>query len=104
MGRMAFPADFQRMMDDAIAKMQPLAPPGTTLQYDQTPLVVKQSAYMAVSDDLLMDYGVIPDTRPPVQIPWRHRLRWWITARRERVGRKVGSWIAGVDLHDNWDD
>lgn len=66
--------------------------------------VIKHAAYLPVSDELLMDAGVIPDTRPPVHIPWRSRLRWRISERRERVGRKVGGWIAGVDLteRDDW--
>ena len=72
---------------------------------DQTPItVIKHAAYLPFSDEQLMDAGVIPDTRPPVHIPWRSRLRWRISERRERVGRKVGGWIAGVDLseRDDW--
>lgn len=66
--------------------------------------VVKHAAYVPVSDELLMDAGVIPDTRPPVRIPWHRRLRWRWQEWRERFGRKVGGWIAGVDLseRDEW--
>jgi hypothetical protein len=56
--------------------------------------------YFIVSDDQLMDMGVIPDTRPPVHTPWHRRLRWRWQAWRERAGRNVGGWIAGVDLSE----
>lgn len=46
----------------------------------------KTAAYMPVSEDVLMDEGVIPDTRPPVKIRWRTRLRWRTTTARERLG------------------
>ena len=67
--------------------------------------IEKASGYIIMaSDELLMDAGVIPDTRSPVHIPWQARLRWRWSAWRERVGRKVGGWIAGVDLgeRDDW--
>lgn len=98
------PNDFQRFIDEAVAKLQPLAPPGTRLEFDQTPITAtKASAYLPVSQDLLMDAGVIPDTRPKVHIPWWRRARWRIRDWRERVGRKVGGWIAGVDLSERYD-
>lgn len=56
------------------------------------------SGFVPVSTEMLMDAGVIPDTRPPVVVPWRFRVRWRWQAWRERVGRAVGTWIAGTDI------
>lgn len=66
-------------------------------------MVVKQSAVLPVSDELLMDEGVIPDTRPPLKVGWRTRFRWWLSPSRERFGRWLGGKIAGVDLTDRDD-
>lgn len=62
------------------------------------------AGYMEIPDELLMGYGLIPDTRPPVHIPWYRRLRWRWQEWRQRAGRRVGGWIAGVDLseRDDW--
>jgi hypothetical protein len=54
--------------------------------------------FVQVSEEMLMDCGVIPDTRPPTVVPWRSRLRWRWQAWRERTGRTVGTWIAGTDI------
>lgn len=70
--------------------------------------IVKSSAVIPVSLELLMDSGAIteeearargwePTVYPP--IPRRVRLRWWINARRIRFGRWLGSWIAGERLY-----
>ena len=48
----------------------------------------------------LMDHGVIPDTRPPVRIPRRRRLRWWVQVQREWLGE----WIGGRRFDDSEDD
>lgn len=67
--------------------------------------VKRYAALIPVSEELLMEYGVIPDTRPPVVIPWRHRVRWAFSEFRHRVGLRVGSWIAGRNLdYDPSDD
>lgn len=72
--------------------------------------VRKMSAYLPISIELALDCGLIteeqaraqgwtpPPPRPP--IPWRRRLRWQFQAWRERVGRRVGGWLAGVDLSE----
>lgn len=58
----------------------------------------KFSAWVFASDELLMDYGAIPDTRPPVHVPWRRRLRWRLTAKREVLARWAFRRIAGYDV------
>jgi hypothetical protein len=57
---------------------------------DEVLRAVKFGSYIQVSDELLMDQGLIPDTRPPVPPPpWRTRLCWWVEGRRERVGEII---------------
>lgn len=53
---------------------------------------VKHGSFIRVSDEILMDQGLIPDTRPPAP-RWsrRRRLSWWWAERRERLGE----WVAG---------
>jgi hypothetical protein len=61
--------------------------------------VHRLSHILHVSDEVLMDTGVIPDTRPPVPPPSRRaRLRRWWRVWRERTGVRVGSWLAGDTL------
>ncbi len=51
---------------------------------------VKFGGYIQVSEEVLMDQGLIPDTRPPLPPPpWRTRLRWWVEVRRERLGEII---------------
>lgn len=95
----------QRLFADATRKLSAELPDGHVVNTDPTSLnVIRHSGFITVSDGQLMDLGVIPDTRPPVHIPWQARLRWCWSAWRERVGRKVGGWIAGVDLSERDDD
>lgn len=61
-------------------------------------LVTKHAAYIPVSDELLMDMGVIPDTRERKPVPRRTRLRWWLSARRERAAEAAYRLIAGHDV------
>lgn len=63
--------------------------------------------YLPVSLEQLVDAGAISEEEarargwtPPPPIPWRRRARGRWTAWRERAGRRVGGWIAGVDLTD----
>lgn len=94
-----------RTIAEMEAKLSAQLPPGYTATFDDTPLSIqKPAAHLVVSEDLLMDAGVIPDTRPPVRVSRWIRLRWAWRAWRERVGRKVGGWIAGVDLSERDDD
>ncbi len=71
--------------------------------------VQKHAAYVEVPWELPIDSGAateeqaraagwVPTPRPRVSRWARLRWRWWDL--RERVGRRVGSWIAGVDLSE----
>jgi hypothetical protein len=76
--------------------------------------VRRLAAFVPVSVEMLLDAGAIteeearaqgwtpPRPRPPV--PWRRRLRWRWSAWRERAGRAVGGWMAGVDLSETEED
>lgn len=58
-------------------------------------LIQKHVCYIEVSNDLLMEYGVIPDTREHRPIPRRTRLRWWLAGQRERAACLAYRLIAG---------
>jgi hypothetical protein len=55
--------------------------------------VTKTSAWLPVSEEILMDEGIIPDTRPRPAL--RKRLRWKAAAARERAARRAYRVIAG---------
>lgn len=62
------------------------------------------AAYIEVPNELLMDYGVIPDTRPPrPPLPWRWRAKRKLRACREQAARIAYRAIAG-DWPDNGED
>lgn len=62
-------------------------------------LITKHVAYLQVPEELLMDCGVIPDTRPPRPPPSRRtRFRWWRAAARDRLARRAYRVIAGEDV------
>jgi hypothetical protein len=74
--------------------------------------VKRHSAYVPMSTEMALDAGLIteeqaraqgwtPYVAPPV--PWRTKARGRWQAWRERAGRKVGGWIAGVDLTERDD-
>lgn len=101
-------------LDDDVRKLQAdflrtmLASFGTdTAEPNDEPMIynVKKYGYvMPVSTETLIDYALIPDTRPPyvpAPVPLRERLR----ARVEQWRMQAGSWIAGTDLDhecDTW--
>lgn len=61
-------------------------------------LVQKHTCPIEVPEELLMDLGVIPDTRPPRPPPSRRtRFRWWLAGQRERAARAAYRLIAGYD-------
>lgn len=61
--------------------------------------VHKASAYVPISDELAMEYGLIPDTRPPLPPPsLRTRLRWRISALRERLAGWLCRVVAGYEM------
>lgn len=73
--------------------------------------VHKASAYLPVSLQQMVDAGAMSEAEaraqgwtPPPPIPWRRRARWRWAAWREHAGRKVGGWIAGVDLTERDED
>jgi len=71
---------------------------------DEEPQVAVQkfAAYIQVSEELAMDYGLIPDTRPPPPpVPWRRRLRWRVFELRERFARWAFRRIAGYDMPED---
>lgn len=66
--------------------------------------VVKSAFYIPISNELLMDYGLIEDTRPPTPPPSRRtrlRRRWADRARSART--RLGEVIAGRKF-ENGDD
>lgn len=70
------------------------------------PLIVRKlSSVIEVPDELLMAYGVIPDTRPPLPpTPWRWRLRNRVSNWRERTARRAYKVIAGYWPDDEPED
>ena len=67
---------------------------------DREITVIKMGGYMPISEELAMEYGLIPDTRPPVVITRRQRIRWAIRRWVSNTRLRIGSWIAGVELRD----
>lgn len=58
--------------------------------------VQRVEGYLPVSEEILMDEGVIPDTRPPRPRPlWRSRLRWRVGEARDRAARWAYKVISG---------
>lgn len=67
-------------------------------------LVTKHTAHILVSEEMLMDCGVIPDTRPPPPpVPWRRRLRWRLADARERAAALAYRLISGHSLPEDDD-
>lgn len=52
---------------------------------------------MPISDELAMEYGLIPDTRPPAPPPsWRQRMRWQLQRAVRPVRLRLAARIGGV--------
>ena len=75
--------------------------------------VTKSAGYLMLSLEQQVDAGLITEEQAraqgwtpyiPPPTPWRSRLRWRWQAWRERTGRKVGDWIAGMDLSERDED
>jgi hypothetical protein len=85
-------ADWKASADDALRELQ----------------VTKHATYVQMSDEMAMEYGLIPDTRPPVVLTrrqrWRYARQEWTRRTRLRVGVALGSWIAGEDLAPGYYD
>lgn len=109
---MTFSDDLNRMLREALANAGVSDPDSYRAEVDTTPLLVhRQSAYIPVSTELALDAGLITEEEaraqgwtPPPPPTRRDRLRWRWQAWRERVGRKVGGWMAGVDLTEGDED
>ncbi|MEV4096951.1 hypothetical protein [Streptosporangium saharense] len=57
-----------------------------------------------ISEELAMEYGLIPDIRPVPPPPPRHRrLRWRLTETIARLRLRLGARIAGVRPED-WEE
>lgn len=65
--------------------------------------VRRYATLVPMSDEQLMDAGIIPDTRQHIKPNRRTRLKWFIGSNIAEIRLRLGSWIAGVEL-TNWDD
>jgi hypothetical protein len=62
-------------------------------------IVHKVTGYVVASEELLMDCGVIPDTRPPPPpTPWRVKLRRRVWAWRDAAATWAYRRISGHDV------
>jgi hypothetical protein len=79
-------------------------PKGSAFVADDTaadiPEPLKLGQRILLSEDVAMDAGLIPDTRPP-SMPPRRRLRDRVRDRWRRLREDVGFWIAGEDPRDH---
>lgn len=66
--------------------------------------VQKWGAFLPFSEEMLMDHGLIEDTRP-VYVPSRwQRVKNARAAWSHSVRMKIASWIAGFDVEEeHWD-
>ncbi len=119
---MTFQDDITRMLAEGHERLERAAldasGPGLTVEslrevHDMLPptLTVNRAyGYLQVSPEVAFEAGVITEEEaralgwkaaPPV--PWHRRARWRWQAWRERAGRRVGGWLAGVDLTERDD-
>ena len=80
--------------------------PPSSSYAEQLLIPQKLAAHILVPESLLMDAGVIPDTRPPAPPPSRRtRFRWWRAQQRARIAGLAYRLIAGEDVPEGgWDD
>ncbi|WP_049562224.1 hypothetical protein [Nonomuraea sp. SBT364] len=61
--------------------------------------VRKYVTYQRISDEEAMEFGLIPDTRPPLPPPsWRQRARWRIAAAVRPVRLRLAARVGGVSV------
>lgn len=106
--------ELDRMLTEALADAGVADSDSYRAEIDTTPLLVhRYSAHVPVSTEQALDAGLITEEQAraqgwtpyvPPPVPWRTRMRWRWLAWRERTGRKIGGWIAGVDLSERDDD
>lgn len=105
----AFDDWFAKMMPDAekwIREMsaEPVVGRPAVEPMNELPTVRKISSVVQVPNELLMDAGLIPDTRPkPPPLPWRWRVRNRIADWRERAACRAFKIIAGYDVPEQED-
>jgi hypothetical protein len=78
------------------------------------PLTVKKlAAYLPVSTEMAIDAGLLTEEEarargwtpvPVARVPWWRRLRYRWSGLRNRLGTRLGSFIAGVGLDERRDD
>jgi len=111
---MTFQDDLNRMLAEACRDMaKEIRNDALAMDPPPTITVRKYSAYLPLSLEQQLDAGLITEEQAraqgwepyvPPPTPWRSRLRWRWQSWRERTGRKVGGWIAGVDLSERDED
>jgi hypothetical protein len=93
-----FAQHFARYLTDALGEHLAdswEAPPSS----EQLLIPRKMAVQVPISNELLMDYGVIPDTRPPPPpLPWRMRLRWKWSGARDWLAERAYRLISGRDM------
>ena len=94
----AFSAYFDEHMPAVLAYLDQLEP--VTGQPAIVPFIAatKQVSYIEVPNELLMDAGLIPDTREHKPVPRRTRLRWWLGTQRERAAELAYRLVSGHDV------
>lgn len=103
---------FDRMMPDALAyferladEAQQVAPHESVIPMDGPAdlTVRKLSATTLVPDELLMDMGMLPDTRVRKPPPWRWRVRNRVSGWREKLACRAYKLITGYEVPDRED-
>jgi hypothetical protein len=104
---MTFADDLNRMFAEAFVDMSRDLPPleGASIT------MRRHTGWATASVEQFLDSGAITEEEarargwtPPPPPTRRDRLRWRWQAWRERAGRKLGGWIAGVDLSERDED
>lgn len=102
------PADILDLATADILDLATLVPLAPSRSVHKVPALVPVSYETALDLGLITEeqaraQGWVPTPMPSVSRWNRLRWRWW--AVRSRVGCKVGSWIAGVELceDEGWD-
>lgn len=122
---MTFQDDISRLLAEGNERLEQAARdasgPGLTVEslrevhatLPPTLTVTKSSGYLLLSLEQQVDMGLITEEQArsqgwtpyvPPPVPWHRRARWRWQEWRERAGRKVGGWIAGVDLSEREED
>lgn len=110
---MTFQDDINRMLANMEPPFLGEAFGGPKADPPPTITVTKSTGYLLLSLEQQLDMGLITEEQAreqgwtpyvPPPVSWRRRLRWRWQAWRERAGRKIGGWLAGVDLTERDED